>query len=76
MPFTARTPTNALRQAVKYCKDNDIEAVGFDVAPEGIPENRRTRYKWLKERCLAKEAVRLNQTQQYVDYDASEAFKD
>lgn len=74
IPFTARTPVNALRQAVKYCKDNDVEAVGFDVTPEGIPKSRRIRHKWLKERRALKAGARQTEIDEIVAYDPSEAL--
>jgi len=70
LPFTARTPINALRQAVKHCKDEGIEAVGFDVAPEGIPENRRARHKWLKER----QALGTQAIDEIINYDPDKAL--
>lgn len=72
-PFNALSAENALAQAVKFCKKNAIDCVGFEVA-EGYPVNKRERFKMLKQRHLERETVQAELTKQLVEYDASSAF--
>ena len=76
MPFIARSPVNALRQAAKYCTDNNITAVGFDATWEGIPVSAKARFKWMQERRLAKEQEQSNAVDALMNYDPSAAFTD
>ena len=68
VPFTARSPINALRQAAKYCVDKGIEAVGFDSTWEGIPSTPKGRFKWMKERRLAEQNAKDQAIQNYIDF--------
>ena len=72
-PFNARTPENALVQAIKFCKKNAIDCVGFDVAKE-FPVNRRERFKLLKQRRLDREQAQAKLTKQLMEYDPSKAL--
>ena len=76
VPFTARSPENALRQAAQYCVDKGISAVGFDATWEGIPASNKARFRWIQERRLAKEQAKLEQTQRLIDYNSDDAFAD
>lgn len=60
----ARKPSNAIRQAMQYCKETGIEAISFETTEEGIPASRKDRFKWMQklrdEKLALKELLKDN----------------